>query len=141
MGEINGQFRSAHSTYSAADFFAAKRAGNYPTPGTACPLCLTVGETFISKIFPVCVGTRGIRPPTPRGLPLFLGSLLSSIPRPHNVSGSFMQTEWFPTREKYSLNGQGHLLGPLKSPHTAGTIGFTTPLFATRKPPPQRMTA
>ena len=145
-GEVNGQFRSVYSTYSAADLSTAKRAGNYPTPGTVCPLCLTVGETFISKIFPVCVGYRGIRnpapaPPTPRGGPLFLASPPSPIPRPHNVSGSFMQTEWFPTREKYSLNGPGHLLGRPKCLHAAGAFGITAPLFATKKPPPRRMTA
>ena len=31
-----------------------------------------------------------------------------------------MQTGCIPTRKKCSLNGQGPLLGPLKSPHTTG---------------------
>ena len=105
-------------------FIHGETSGQLSHTRDGCPLCLTLGETFISKTFPVCVGYRGIQKPapaplTPRGLPLFLGSPLSPIPRPHNVSGSFMQTGWFPTREKYSLNGQSLLLEPLKSPHTA----------------------
>ena len=82
-GEANGQFRSAHSTHSAADFSTVKRADSLSHTRDGCPLCLTVGETFISKIFPVCVGYRGIRnpaPPTPRGGPLFLASPPSPIP-------------------------------------------------------------
>ena len=139
--EANGQFRSAHSTHSAADFSTVKRADSLSHTRDGCPLCLTVGETFISKTFPVCVRARGIRIPSPNPLhpwrlSLFLGSPLSPIPWPHNVSGSFMQIGCISTLEKYSLKGQSHLFGPLKSPHTAGTIGFTAPLFATKKPPP-----
>lgn len=33
------------------------------------------------------------------------------------------QTRCIPAREKYSLNGPDLLLGPPKSPYTAGTVG------------------